>query len=236
LGCFMGGSFHDELRVSSGCLSEKRKSPYSRSEAALQVSCITFSSFPSACLSIASSIYAKAEVIVFEIFCICIFAPRNMRLLPITTAHSLILSLQRKCSLESFKCRGSLAFSSSVKSVERQVFGCSDFCSKYSCYDRVFLLAFSGSRRRSILGEDPQRMGDNCSSIDYSLRCSFCGGMDRLGFGFHSAAPPCYWGTFRGLRKDADYFFFICLRKTAKTATITNTIKTIENSGSIPNA
>jgi hypothetical protein len=154
LGCFIWGSFHDELGLFE-CLREKMKSPYSMSEASLQVSCVTFSSFPSAYARIASSIYPKAEVTVLESFCSCISAPRNLRLLPVTKAYSLIVSLQRRCGLESFKWRESLAFSSSVKSVERQAFGCSDFCRKYSCYDRLFLLGFSVSRRRSVLGENP---------------------------------------------------------------------------------
>jgi hypothetical protein len=188
------------------------KSPYSMPAAALQVNCVTFSSFPSACARIASSIYVKVEVTVLESFCSCIFASRNLRLLPVTEAYSLIVSLQRRCGLESFKWRRSLAFSSSVKSVERQELGCSDFCCKYSCYDRLFLLGFPVSRRRGVLGENPQRMGDNCSSTDYSLCCSFCGGMDRMGFGFHGAAPACYWGILRGLRLLIISSFYISAR------------------------
>ena len=89
-----------------------------------------------------------------------------------------------------------------VKTVERQVFGGSDFCFSISCYGWVFLVAFHCSRRLNFLGKNHQRMGDNRSSYNPSLCCSCCCGVDWLGFGFHSAAPPSYWGVFGGLRRE----------------------------------
>jgi len=121
------------------------------------------------------------------------------------------------------------------KTVERQVFRCSTLCFSVSCYGWVFLVAFHCSRRRGVLGKDRKRMGDNHSSYNHSLRGSSCNRMDWLGFGFHSAAPPGYHGTFRGLRRAASYFFSLLIRKIAKTAAITNTIRAMKTTGSIPN-
>jgi hypothetical protein len=66
---------------------------------------------------------------------------------------------------------------------------------------RVFLAAFPVSRRPDVPWKNAQRMGNNHSRHDHSLRCPYCGGMDRLGFGFHGAAPTRHWGTVRELKK-----------------------------------
>jgi len=82
--------------------------------------------------------------------------------------------------------------------IERQKFRCPIFCNKYSCHGRIFLVAFPVSKRR-VLRQNPQRMGDNHSSYNHSLCCSPCGGMDWLGFGFHSTAPTSQGRKFRKL-------------------------------------
>ena len=70
-------------------------------------------------------------------------------------------------------------------------------------------------------------MGNNHSGYNHSVYGSCCCGVDRMGFGFHSAAPASYCGTFRRLRTGVR--LFLILPKTiAKTCLSETTIKLLK--------
>jgi hypothetical protein len=89
--------------------------------------------------------------------------------------------------------------------------------------------SYSGN---GVFGKNPQRMGDNSSSFDYSICCSLCRSMDWLGISFYSAAFTSYWRFFRGLEEVENCFFILSIKKIAKTAITATTVKTMRIVGS----
>ena len=83
---------------------------------------------------------------------------------------------------------------------ERQKFGHPYLHNKHTCHDWIFLLAFPSARRHRYLGKAAQGLGVNRSSRNHRLRLPFHRSMDRLGYGFYTAATTAHQEDLGGRR------------------------------------